>query len=139
MTVKRTANKKPVIFRTDSGTYKVVKKLGKGGCSVVHLAQDVKTTEYVAIKVAHKDYESIRAINEEAKLLGSLEHKGIVGLQCEGVKGKNSFGDENKHLASNYIVMDYISQSHGKAFDLFDYINGTKGTLGEEHGRKFLK
>ena len=80
MTVKRVDNKKKLTFQTAKGTYKVVKKLGKGGCSVVHLAKDIKTTEYVAIKVAHKDYESIRAINEEAKILGSLDHKGIVGL-----------------------------------------------------------
>ena len=137
MTVKRL--KKPVTFETEKGTYKVVKRLGKGGCSVVHLARDLGSAEYVAIKVAKKDYESIRAINEEARILSNLDHKGIVGLQSEGRKGKNSFGTENKHLANNFIVMNYVSKSRGKAFDLFDYIMGAKGTLGEEHGRVFLK
>ena len=137
MTVKR--DKKPVTFKTEKSTYKVVKKLGKGGCSVVHLARDLRTAEYVAIKVAKKDYESIRAINEEARILSGLDHKGIVGLQSEGRKGKNSFGTENKHLANNFIVMNYVSKSSGKAFDLYDYIMGAKGALGEEHGRVFLK
>ena len=67
-------------YTTAKKSYKIVKKLGKGGCSVVHLGQDEETNQLVAIKVSNRDYNSILAINEEARILGKLSHKGIVRM-----------------------------------------------------------
>ena len=41
MTVKR---EKPIAqYKTAKGSYKIVKKLGKGGCSTVHLGENLET------------------------------------------------------------------------------------------------
>lgn len=87
MTVKR---EKPIAqYKTSKGSYKIVKKLGKGGCSTVHLGEDLETTRKVAIKISFRDTESIRAINEEARILNNLSHKGIVAIRGQGRKERN--------------------------------------------------
>lgn len=70
-----------------------MKKLGKGGCSVVYLGENTNTSKKAAIKVSFRDYESIRAINEEVRILNNLDHKGIVGIQGQGTKGRNVVAD----------------------------------------------
>ncbi len=90
------------------GRYKLIRELGRGGMSVVYLAQDTELGREVAIKcvdtsepTAARMANSLRA---EAKLLAQLNHPNIVQLY-DVVEQENILG-----LVIEYVGGDTLTQ-----------------------------
>lgn len=90
-----------------AGRYKIIRRLGSGGMSVVYLARDMKMETDVVIKEMSatsnmKDNSEYlkKRFDEEAKLLYRLHWSGIP-------KVTEYFSDND----SNYLVMEYV---HGE-------------------------
>jgi serine/threonine protein kinase len=67
--------------------YEVRGRLGRGGMGVVYAARDRTLDRDVAIKVldrADPDSEAARLLQEEARIIGRLEHPGIVPVHDAG-------------------------------------------------------
>lgn len=85
------------------GKYRLEKVLGSGGMGVVYLAttpqqQKVAVKELSLERLDPLDRESaVKLFREEAQLLSSLDHPGLVKVQ-------DYFGSGDGH----YLVMDYI-------------------------------
>ncbi len=89
-----------------AGKYKIIKTLGKGGFSIVYLAEDSTTKQLVALKVldsANIHQKHISQFLREAYGLSLLDHPNIVTLIDFG-----SFGDKY------YIVTEFID---GESFN----------------------
>jgi serine/threonine-protein kinase len=91
-----------------SQRYKIVRKLGEGGYGAVYLAEDIRLADKkVAIKeLMDATTESQALFANEAKLLASLNHHGLVRV--------SDFFSEGR---SYYLVMDYIEGQ-----DLLEFI-----------------
>jgi serine/threonine-protein kinase len=100
-----------------SQRYKIVRKLGEGGYGAVYLAEDIRlANKKVAIKeLMDATPESQALFANEAKLLASLNHHGLVRV--------SDFFSEGR---SYYLVMDYIEGQ-----DLLEFIADaeTKGIM----------
>jgi serine/threonine-protein kinase len=76
-------------------------RLGKGGMSVVYLAQDLMLERRVAIKLLRKDFsrdEEFRSrFRQEAKAVANLSHPNIVTVHDFGL-----------HEDQLFIVMEYV-------------------------------
>lgn len=91
--------------RTHLGRYRLTRKLGQGGTSVVYLAHDPVEDRDVAIKVIKPEFlsdprlgrQNRKQLENEAALAGKLVHPNIV-TTYEAV-----LSDE-----VNYIVMEYV-------------------------------
>jgi len=91
--------------RTHLGRYRLIRKLGQGGTSVVYLAHDPVADREVAIKVIRQEFlddprlgrQNRKQLENEAALAGKLIHPNIV-TTYEAV-----LSDE-----VNYIVMEYV-------------------------------
>ena len=70
----------------DDARYTIVDEIGRGGMGVVYLARDERLAREVAIKVSNgmpgADVE--RRLNDEGRILASLEHPGIVPIHDAG-------------------------------------------------------
>jgi eukaryotic-like serine/threonine-protein kinase len=67
--------------------YEVTERLGRGGMGVVYAARDRVLGRDVAIKVldaANPDAPLVQRLRQEAKILGRLEHPGIVPVHDAG-------------------------------------------------------
>lgn len=66
------------------GRYKIIRELGRGGMSVVYLAQDTELGREVAIKcvdsISTATARLAEGLRDEAKLLAQLNHPNIVQL-----------------------------------------------------------
>ena len=59
--------------------YKIIKKLGEGGSSIVYLAEDEKNKKIIALKVLRKDLKvDEKSFIKEGKLLIKIKHPNIV-------------------------------------------------------------
>ncbi len=83
------------------GTYKIVRRLGRGGMGEVYLAWEEELQRNVAIKIltpeAIGDKETVERFKGEGRALARLKHPNVISLYQFGEKGK-----------SPYIVMEYI-------------------------------
>jgi serine/threonine protein kinase len=80
------------------GRYQIVRQLGAGGTSTVHLALDRRLHSSVAIKEASRSNEVYaRAFEREAQLLANLRHPALPAVI-------DYFSDQDRQ----YIVMQYI-------------------------------
>jgi len=90
-----------LVGRTLDKTYRIERRLGRGGMGAVYRAHDVTLDRDGAIKVMHPhftDAEGFRArFIQEARAIASLSHPGIVQV--------HAFGQD---LGLLYIVMDLI-------------------------------
>jgi serine/threonine protein kinase len=92
--------------KTYIGTYRLIRKLGQGGTSVVYLAHDPFKDREVAIKLIKQEFlddprlgrQNRKQLENEAALAGKLIHPNIV-TTYEAV-----LSDE-----ANYIVMEYVA------------------------------
>lgn len=62
--------------------YRLRKEVGKGAFSVVYLAEDVQTSEYVAIKVVDKKLMQRHklSVQSEIETLKKADHENIITL-----------------------------------------------------------
>jgi serine/threonine protein kinase len=83
------------------GRYRLKAPLGTGGTGQVFLAEHLRTGRRCAVKLlsdaALADSEAVRRFSREARILGQLEHRGIVGIH-----------DFSEADGRPYLVMDYL-------------------------------
>lgn len=84
-----------------NGRYRLIKRIGSGGMSIVYQAQDMSLGRLVAIKMLHEsltgDEGFLRRFQREAHAAANLSHPNIVTVHDIGQDGY-------KH----YIVMEYV-------------------------------
>ena len=79
------------------GPYRVLRKIGKGGMSVVFLAEDERLGRRVALKMLDQPSTDREKILTEARHLSQLNHPGIVTIH-----------DVIDHPEGIFIVMEYV-------------------------------
>ncbi len=79
------------------GPYRVLRKIGKGGMSVVFLAEDERLGRKVALKMLDQPSADREKILTEARHLSQLNHPGIVTIH-----------DVIDHPEGIFIVMEYV-------------------------------
>lgn len=88
----------PVVLNS---RYRLIDRIGSGGMSVVHRAQDLSLGRIVAVKILNEnltdDEGFLRRFQREAHAAANLSHPNIVTVHDIGQDG-------NRH----YIVMEYI-------------------------------
>ncbi|MBE5818977.1 MAG: Stk1 family PASTA domain-containing Ser/Thr kinase [Clostridiales bacterium] len=71
--------------------YKILNELGSGGMSIVYKAQDLETSQYVAVKILRselvQDEQVIKKFNQEAEAVKGLSHPNIVQTLDVGIDG----------------------------------------------------
>lgn len=84
-----------------NGRYRLLKRIGSGGMSIVYQAQDISLGRLVAVKMLHEsltgDEGFLRRFQREAHAAANLSHPNIVTVHDIGQDGF-------KH----YIVMEYV-------------------------------
>ncbi len=86
------------------GPYRITRTLGWGGMGVVYLAQQENPRRQVALKVVHSGVGSraiLRRFEQEAHLLGRLQHPGIAQVYDAGTADAG-------HGKVPYFAMEYI-------------------------------
>ncbi len=80
---------------------RIVGKLGVGGTATVFVAEDVRNSRKVALKIIHpslaRDEKAVRRFQREAQLLCSFQHANLVGGYAQGMMGPLS-----------YFLMEYL-------------------------------
>ncbi len=87
--------------RIVDGRYQINRKLARGGMATVYLADDLRLTRTVAIKVMHDnlgtDADFVDRFDREARAAARLSHPNVVSVFDQGM-------DEERP----YIVMEYV-------------------------------
>jgi len=89
--------------RKHIGPYRRLRLLGKGGYGEVYLAEQEWPRRKVALKLIRRDrisQETLDRFEEEAELLGGLQHPGIARL----INAGRALGQEGRP----YIAMEYV-------------------------------
>ena len=81
------------------GKYRIDKPLGNGGFGAVYLAEDTMIGKRVALKVPHRQNQSLEALVAEAKLMAPLSHPNIVSVLTAEREGEEGLF---------FIVMEYV-------------------------------
>jgi serine/threonine protein kinase len=81
------------------GKYRIEKPLGNGGFGAVYLAEDTLIGKRVALKVPHKQNQSLDELVAEAKLMALLSHPNIVSVLT---------ADKDESVGTFFIVMEYV-------------------------------
>ncbi len=81
------------------GKYRIDRPLGNGGFGAVYLAEDTMIGKRVALKVPHRQNQSLEALVAEAKLMAPLSHPNIVSVLTAEKAGEESLF---------FIVMEYV-------------------------------
>ncbi|ETO61289.1 CAMK/CAMK2 protein kinase [Phytophthora nicotianae P1976] len=106
-------------FDAFSAKYMLMKEIGEGSFSIVHRAVNRMTGQVCAVKCC----KISQALEEEERLLRTLSHPNVVGL--EGVYAR----DANLH----YVVMDYLKDG-----DLCDQLI-ERQRLAEPEARRIIR
>lgn len=84
-----------------AGRYELVRLLGAGGMSQVHLARDRELGRDVAVKIlpatGGRDDEDLERLRDEARAAASITHPGVVTVHDIGTTGEGLF-----------VVMAYV-------------------------------
>lgn len=89
--------------------YRLIRQLGAGGASVVHLAEDRRDGKFVALKVLHphltSNLDHVRRFQQEAEWVSMLNHPNVVTIY--------EIGEERGHhfMATEYIDGETLRQS----------------------------
>lgn len=81
------------------GKYRIERALGNGGFGAVYLAEDTLIGKLVALKVPHKQNQSLEELVSEAKLMARLNHPNIVAVLT---------ADKDEAAGTFFIVMEYV-------------------------------
>jgi eukaryotic-like serine/threonine-protein kinase len=96
--------KDPLLGRVVDGRYRIIRKLARGGMATVYLADDLRLTRTVAIKVMHEnlgtDEDFVSRFDREARAAARLSHPSVVSVFDQGM-------DDDRP----YIVMEYVEGS----------------------------
>ena len=96
-----TQSSDPLVGQTLDDRYEIVRRLARGGMATVYLADDLRLSRVVAIKIMHEglgDDEDFSArFDAEARAAAHLAHANVV-----------SVFDQGNDLGRPYIVMEYV-------------------------------
>jgi eukaryotic-like serine/threonine-protein kinase len=99
-----TKNTDPLLGRVVDDRYRITRKLARGGMATVYLADDLRLTRTVAIKVMHdnlgSDEDFVARFDREARAAARLSHPNVVSVFDQGM-------DDGRP----YIVMEYVEGS----------------------------
>ncbi|HEV8580275.1 MAG TPA: serine/threonine-protein kinase [Thermoanaerobaculia bacterium] len=101
------------------GPYRVLRRLGQGGSSVVYLAEEEGDgfRRQVALKILGFFAEpALRRFAAETRILAGLEHPGVAGFYTAG-RAENG---------AAYLVLEYVEGT-----DLLSYCRERRASLGE--------
>lgn len=91
----------PLLGRVVDDRYQITRKLARGGMATVYLADDLRLTRTVAVKVMHDnlgtDEDFVARFDREARAAARLSHPNVVAVFDQGMD------DERP-----YIVMEYV-------------------------------
>ena len=91
----------PLVGHVLDGRYRINRKLARGGMATVYLADDLRLTRVVAVKVMHQglgdDQDFTAKFDREARAAARLQHPNVVSVFDQGVDGGRP-----------YIVMEYV-------------------------------
>lgn len=94
----------PLVGRIVDGRYRITRKLARGGMATVYVADDLRLTRTVAIKVMHEnlgtDTDFVDRFDREARAAAGLSHPSVVSVFDQGM-------DDDRP----YIVMEYVEGS----------------------------
>jgi serine/threonine protein kinase len=90
------------------GRYEIVKYLGQGGFSTVYLAKDIALDRSVALKIEKQAFRSDFGVENESRMLASLQHPAIVAVHDVGRQSVD-VGDQLQELS--YGVFEYMESS----------------------------
>jgi serine/threonine-protein kinase len=98
------SNTDPLLGHIVDGRYRITRKLARGGMATVYLADDLRLTRTVAIKVMHEnlgaDTDFVARFDREARAAAKLSHPNVVSVFDQGMDGERP-----------YIVMEYVEGS----------------------------
>jgi len=86
------------------GSYRILGLIGEGGMGTVYRAEQQNPQRIVALKVIRlgvASHEHLRRFEQEAKLLGRLQHPGIAQIYEAGTA--NSGGGDQPYFAMEFI------------------------------------
>jgi serine/threonine protein kinase len=76
----------PLIGLTLGGRYELLARIGDGGTGIIYKARHTATEAMVAIKLIHRtlicDKKAVQRFQQEAKILGNLQHPNIIGVKA---------------------------------------------------------
>jgi len=105
------------------GEYRIVGHLGSGGMGIVYEAVLEKTGKTVALKMIHPNLvvdDSRERFFREMKVLGRLEHPGIVSILHAG-----------SHTGAGGEVSEYFTMERVVGASLRDYLKSDEATVSE--------
>ncbi len=96
--------------------YRVERELGQGGMATVYLAEDLKHSRKVAIKVLHPELSAVIGGDRfltEIKVTANLQHPHILGLIDSGAVSLTPHASrltDDSRLSTDllYYVMPYV-------------------------------
>lgn len=98
------SNTDPLLGHVVDGRYRITRKLARGGMATVYLADDLRLTRTVALKVMHEnlgaDTDFVARFDREARAAAKLSHPNVVSVFDQGMDGDRP-----------YIVMEYVEGS----------------------------
>ncbi len=91
----------PLVGHVLDGRYEILRKLARGGMATVYLANDLRLTRTVAVKVMHEglgdDQDFAAKFDREARAAARLSHPNVVSVFDQGIDGGRP-----------YIVMECV-------------------------------
>ena len=94
----------PLLGKTIDGRWRVLSCIGAGGMGVIYLAERVKLSRQVALKLLHESYassaEHVRRFEREARAISRLQHIHCISILDFGL-----------HEKRPYIVMELVRGS----------------------------
>ena len=93
--------------------YEILKELGSGHTSTVHLALDKRSDSYVALKIIKDDYITAELrnrdrVNDEMHVMKLLEHNGIVKIYDRSMQGVMMEPCGSMYGNVAFLVMEYV-------------------------------
>lgn len=99
-----TSRTDPLVGRVVDDRYRIVRKVARGGMATVYLADDLRLTRKVAVKVMHEslgsDQDFVDRFDREARAAARLSHPNVVSVFDQGI-------DDGRP----YIVMELVEGS----------------------------
>lgn len=87
--------------------FTIIRKIGEGGMGEVYLAEDLKLSRKVALKILLSEFfektERLERFSREAKTAAQINHSNVMGIYDIGTAKDPDTGKE-----LHYIVMEYI-------------------------------
>jgi eukaryotic-like serine/threonine-protein kinase len=115
--------------------YKIIKKLGEGGMGEVYLAEDVRLSRKVALKILPssigKDRKNLNRFLQEARLAANLNHPNICTIYEVGETDETPF--LAMELVEGVLLADKIASGELKLQEILQIASQIADALDEAH------